>query len=200
MRQSFVLVIAFGMLLAACNNDKIVKHTEKNEDGTTTTTTVDTKNIATTTDEMNKKMEELKKLTPLSIDQLKALLPENLNGFPRTNFNANSSMGFAIAEGEYQKDDSTELKLVIYDCAGEAGAGIYGLNYWTKMNMQSENTNGYTKTTDFMGGKAVETYDKGSNEYTLTYTTNNRLLVVMSGRNVGIDVIKKNAEALNLKV
>ena len=200
MRVTLATLLIASMLVAACNNHKKISHTEKNADGSTTTTTMDVSDLTTSTDAMNKKMEELKKLTPLTLDQLKGLLPEELNGIKRTSFTTNSTMGFAVAEAEYRKDDSTVIKLDIYDCAGEAGAGIYGLNYWTKMNVQSESSDGYTKTIDFMGNRAVETYEKNNNQYTLTYAAIDRLLVVLSGRNTGIDALKDAAKSLNLKV
>jgi len=73
---------------------------------------------------MTKKVEELKKLTPLSLDQLKGLLPEELNGIKRTDYNTSSTMGYAVAEGTYKKDDTTDMKVMIYDCAGEAGSAM----------------------------------------------------------------------------
>ena len=200
MRKLFASLLAVSLLVSACKNNKKVSVTDKNEDGTTTTTTVDMNNVADNTDEMNKKMEELKKLTPLTLDQLKALLPEELNGMKRKEFNTSSALGYAFGQAKYEKDDTTSMDLTIYDCAGEAGAGIYGLNYWTKMNMQSESSNGYTKTIDLNGTKAVESYEKGNNQYTLTYTANERLLVVLMGRNTDADALRSVAKNLNLKV
>ena len=200
MRVTLATLLVVSMLVAACNNHKKISTTEKNADGSTTTTTMDVSDLSTSTDAMNKKMEELKKLTPLTIDQLKGLLPEELNGIKRTSFTTNSTMGFAVAEAEYRKDDSTVIKLDIYDCAGEAGAGIYGLNYWTKMNVQSESSDGYTKTIDFMGNRAVETYEKNNNQYSLTFAASDRLLVVLSGRNTGNEALKDAAKSLKLKV
>ena len=203
MKYFFPAMLSICFLLTACKSDKKTTDSGTTDDGTSTassTASGDASSTAPDQDAMNKKMEELKKLTPLTVDQLKGLLPEELNGIKRTSFNANSTMGFAVAEAEYRKDDSTVIKLDIYDCAGEAGAGIYGLNYWTKMNMQSESSDGYTKTFDFMGNKAVETYEKNSNQYTLTFAANDRLLVVLSGRNTGIDALKDAAKSLKLKV
>jgi ABC-type multidrug transport system fused ATPase/permease subunit len=85
------------------------------------------------------------------------------------------------------------------DCAGEAGAGVYSLSYWTKMNMQSETDNGYSKTVDFNGQKAVEGYDKGSDTYELTYVASDRLLVTIKGEKTGLDAVKGAAQGLNLK-
>ncbi|MFN2439095.1 MAG: hypothetical protein ABR503_07840 [Chitinophagaceae bacterium] len=200
MKKLLLCATALAVFIASCNNDKKVTHTEKNEDGTTTTTTLDVGDMGKGAEDMNKKMEELKTLKPLSLDELKALLPEEIAGIKRTSFNANSSMGFSVSQGEYKKDDSTEIDVAIYDGAGEMGAGMYGMMYLTKMNMQSESSDGYTKTIDFKGGKAVETYEKNNNQTTLTYLANDRLLIVITGKNVDNKALRGVAENLNLKV
>ncbi len=201
MKSFYSLLLLGGLALAACNNDKKVTHTETSDDGTTTTTSIDMSEMESNADEMTQKMEELKKLKPLSLDQLKALLPEEINGTKRNSFNANSTMGFAMAEATYQKEnEDKELKLAIFDCAGEAGSGIYGMSYWTKMNMQQESDDGYVKTVNFNGDKAVETFKKGSNEASLTYVAAERLLVTLSGYNMSTDEVKAIGENLKLKL
>ncbi len=162
---------------------------------------VDVNSAAAASDDMQKKMEELKKLTPLTTDQLKAMLPEEIMGMKRSNFSANSMMGYANAEATYKNEnDDKRIELNIFDCAGEAGAGIYSLSYWTKMSMQSESDNGYTKTVDFDGDKAVETYEKGMDRYELTRFVSDRLLVTVKGEKTGLDAVKQTAQGLNLKV
>jgi hypothetical protein len=66
--------------------------------------------------------------------------------------------------------------------------------------MQSESDNGYTKTVDFNGGKGVETYEKGSDRYELTYVASDRLLVTVKGERTGLDAVKQTAQGLDLKV
>lgn len=201
MKPLFSLLLLGGLALAACNNDKKVTQTHTSEDGTTTTTTVDVSDMESSTDEMTQKMEELKKLKPLTLDELKALLPEEIAGTKRSNFNANSTMGFAMAEASYQKEnEDRELKLTVFDCAGEAGSGIYGMSYWTKMNMQQESDDGYIKTVSFNGDKAVETFKKGSNEATITYVVADRLLVTLSGYNMDVAEVKAIGESLKMKL
>lgn len=162
--------------------------------------TINTTAAAGAADEMTKKIDELKKLPALTLDQVKALLPEELLGMKRSSFNANAMMGYAMGEAEYKKDDTTTLKVTVIDCAGEAGSTIYGLNYWTKMSIQSENDNGYTKTVDFLGQKSVETFDKSGNRYSEVYVANDRLLVSIEGENTGLDMVKQAGQSLNLKV
>ncbi|MDQ6608509.1 MAG: hypothetical protein M3Y85_01660 [Bacteroidota bacterium] len=202
MKRFLISTLAFMVIFSSCGNDKKIKSVTQNEDGTTTTTTttVDPVKMQDASTDMEKKMEELKKLTPMTVEQLKATLPEEVEGLKRSNFTANSAMGFAYAEGEYKKDDTTNIKIEIYDCAGESGSAMYGLNYWTKMSVQQESSNGYTKTIDFKGGKAVETWENNMNQSTLTYVANDRLLVTLTGHNVKADELKQAADKLNLKV
>jgi hypothetical protein len=199
MKLFFLCTAAGWMLTTSCNNDKQITHTRKNEDGTTTSTRIDVANYTEGADNMSKKMEELKKIKPLTLEELKALLPEEMVGLKRSHYNANTTLGFAMVEGEYKKDDTSAINMVIYDCAGEAGSGIYGMTYWAQMNVQTESEDGYTKTVDFMGGKAIESYQKGNNQTSLTYTNNGRLLVILTGRNIDNATVKEAARSIELK-
>lgn len=203
MKQVLSPAVVF-FLLAACSNAKM-KESHKNDDGTTTipTTTYDMnslKKMSENTDEMARKTEELKKLAPLTLDRLKALLPGTLNGIARTDYNASSTAGYSIANGEYKKDDSTDLQLTVYDCAGEAGAGWYAMTYWGAMNVQQESEKEYTKTIELKGGKAIENFKKEQKESSLTYFANDRLLIVLNGRNMAPPALKEAAQSLDLKL
>jgi hypothetical protein len=189
-----------AILVAACNHSRTQSVTVSSPDGKTKVA-VDLGAVETSTDQVQEKLEKLKKLTPLSTDQLKTMLPDEIAGMKRSSFNANSMMGFATAEATYQNEgDDKEISVSIFDCAGEAGAGIYSLNYWTKMSMQSESDNGYTKTVEFNGEKALETYEKSSDNYELTFVASDRLLVNIKGQKTGLDEVHKAAESLKLKV
>lgn len=197
------LLIVFGavtLLMTACNNEKKPGEvTVTSEDGKTKATIDATTDLAKVSENLQKKTEELQKLSPYTLDQMKALLPEELLGAKRSKFSANSAMGAAFAKGDYQINDSTEIELSLIDCAGQAGAGIYSMQYVTLMNIQAESDEEYTKTIDFNGGKAIEHVEKNSNRSTLTYIAAERLMVTIEGKNTGIDLLKKAAGSLNLK-
>ena len=186
------------LLLIACNSNKKKGVTVTSEDGKTTTT-VDASSLAETSDALQKKAEELKKLTPYTLDQMKGFLPEELAGGKRSNFSANSMMGAAFAQATYKINDSTDIHVNLYDCAGEAGAGIYSLQYLGMMNFQSESDEEYSKTIEFKGGKAIEHARKDGSRSTLTYVASDRLLVTLEGRNTSVDQLKQMAGSLNLK-
>jgi hypothetical protein len=197
MKRVFICLLSV-LLITSCKGPKD-KLTIKDENGN--------KVASVSVDEASKKMqetankaEELKKLPPLSIDQVKALIPNELLGMPRTSFDANSAAGYATAKGTYKGDGDKELNVEIIDCAGEMGSLIYNTRFFAFWNYQHEDDNGYEKTIDFNGGKAVEKYTKSSESYELTSFSSDRFIVHVDGEKIPLDDIKKVAKDLNLKV
>jgi hypothetical protein len=186
-------------MLIACNSNKTKdsKTEEANKETSTTEASSDNKTQATA-DEAQKKIDEMKKLPALSNEQLKAMLPEELAGMKRKSSFVSSNLGYGIAQAGYKSDDGKEIRLVVYDCVGEAGAGWYSMMFWG-WNMEQEDENGYQKTTTFNGNKAIEKYEKGQDQYTLMFPANNRLLVNIEGEKTGLDAVKQAANSLNLK-
>jgi hypothetical protein len=202
-KQSFWIPICIGLaasfLFAACNSNKTKEATVvTSEDGKTKVTINPdgVTNLNDASEAMAKKTEELKKLTPLSMDELKAMVPEEFMGMKRTSFNANSMMGTGMVNASYKSEDGKELKVNVIDCAGEAGAGYYTLNFWSLWNFEQQDDNGYQKTVDFNGQKAVEKYSKYNDEYSITFPAKERLLVVVEGEKMGLDAVKQAAQSL----
>ena len=126
MKHFIITCLVTACLLAACNSNKTkdaATTDETSKDKPSTEVTSDN-TVQSSTDAMTQKIEELKKLKPLTTDQLKAMIPEEFMGMKRSNFSANSGMGVAFAAATYKGDGEKELKVNIWDCAGEAGAGF----------------------------------------------------------------------------
>ena len=122
MKRVFVFLFISCIAITACNShgDKI---TVKDDKGNKATIDVsDAKEAAKKVEENAGKAEELKKLTPLTIDQVKALIPNELMGMNRSSFSANSAMGVSVGNGTYKGENDKEMNLEIIDCAGEMGA------------------------------------------------------------------------------
>lgn len=199
MKRVFVTIfVCIAIIACKGPSDKI---TIKDEKGNKTTVDVSSITEAAKNIEENAgKAEELKKLTPLSIDQVKALIPNELMGMQRSSFSANSAMGVSVGKGTYKGEGDKELNIEIIDCAGEMGASWYTMRYFSLWNFQQEDDNGYQKTIDFNGGKAIEKYSKSNDRYELTYFGNDRFIVNVDGEKVGLDAIKQVANNLTLKV
>ncbi|HEX4877507.1 MAG TPA: hypothetical protein VFV31_12605, partial [Chitinophagaceae bacterium] len=136
MKRFSSLLFAATLLVAACNNNKKSNEATITTDDGKEKVTIDVKQMQEAADDMEKKKEELSKLTPLTTDQLKAMLPETLLGGKRTEFNVSNTMGTGVATSDYEINDSVNVTLMIYDCAGSGGAGIYSMQYLGLMNFQ----------------------------------------------------------------
>jgi hypothetical protein len=201
MKHFILSCLLAAFLLSACNSNKSKEPATTDESGKDKSSTEVTSDNTgqNTADDIQKKMEEMKKLPALTTDQIKALLPEELGGMKRSSFSANSMMGYGVGEAKYKSDDGKEMRLMVYDCVGEAGVGWYSMMYWG-MNMESQDENGYTKTTTFNGGKAIEKYEKNQEQYSLMFPASNRLLINIEGEKTGLDAVKQAAGSLNLKI
>jgi hypothetical protein len=199
MRHFIFMCLVVASLLSACNNNKKNSAITVTSDDGKEKVTVDANQMQNAAEAMQKQAEELQKLQPLSLDQLKAFLPEELMGAKRSNYQVTSATGAGLAHAKYNINNSTEIKVSIWDCGGPAGAGIYNLQYMGMLNYQSETEDEYTKTIDFMGQKAFEHCDKTDNNCAFTYFTGGRFLVSLEGDNVGADALKQAAESLNVK-
>ena len=199
MKRIISLLLATTILLAACNNNKPKENTVITSPDGKEKITIDSKQMQNAVQDMEKLKTELEKLTPLTMDQLKAMIPETLMGAKRTDFSASSAMGAGSAQGEYELNDSTRINLNIYDCAGPAGAGIYAMQYLGLFNMQQENDEEYTRSIEFNGGKAFEHCEKASNDCTLSYFAGGRFLITIEGDHVGAAALKQAAGSLPFK-
>ena len=198
MKQITLVLITITLILGACKNNKQKETVITSKDGKEKVT-INSNQMQNALQDMEKQKLELEKLTPLSTDQLKAMIPENLMGAKRTNISASSAMGAGSVQGEYELNDSTRISLNIYDCAGSAGAGIYSMQYMSLINFQQDSEDEYTKTIDFNGGKAFEHCEKATNDCTISYFSGGRFLVTLEGDHVGADALKQAAKGLNIK-
>ena len=87
----------------------------------------------------------------------------------------------------------------MYDCTGEKGADIYKNSFQSYMNKTDATEAGYTKTIDFMGGKAIERFDASNKTTTLSFMADDKILVVLSGKNVPIETLKEAAQKFHSK-
>lgn len=180
-----LLFLTIALFFLACQSE------EKKE--APATPEVQVKAAAAVVDPVTARIEELKKTPIMDLDELKRKLPESLNGIKRNSFNMSSTFGYAMAQGDYEKNSKTYVRVMVYDCAGEKGAALYNSSFITKTKLNVENEEGYTKTIELNGNPAIESFEKPANATTLTYLLNNRVLVVMTGRNVSAEDLRKAA-------
>jgi len=151
-------------------------------------------------DEKEKKTEELKKASQLTLEQMRTLLPHELDSAKEKNFQASTQFGYGLAAAEYPKTKTKGIKVTLYDCAGELGSANYFENYWNHLNAENQTESEFKKTIDFEGGKAIETYKKDMHLSTITFVIRDRLVIVMEGKNMAPEELEVAAKQLHAKI
>lgn len=199
MKRICFYVAAAAIFFTACNNKKSAeqKAAEELQDNFKKMA----EEIKENSGDIQKGKEELEKLTPLTMEELKALVPETLMGTKRSNYNATNAMGASFVSAEYKINDTTDVKLSMYDCGGPAGAGIYSMQYLGLGlgSIEQDSDEEYTKTISYGDGKAYEHCQKQRNDCTLTWFAGGRFLVTLDGDNVGADALKQAGKELKFK-
>lgn len=190
--RRFLFVVMVLSAVAACNSKKSADKMESKE--------ATVKSMTAPVDEREKKTEELKKAPQLTLEQMRVLLPQELDSAKEKNFLASTQFGYGLASAEYPKAKGRGIKITLYDCAGEMGSVNYFENYWNKLNVQTQTENDFTRTVDLEGGKAVETYKKDLNLSTLTFVVRERLVIVMEGKNMSPEELQEAAKKLHKKI
>ena len=192
--RNLLCCILFLSVFIACNNRKKTGEvTYTSEDGKEKAT-VNTNMSETQASAMQQKAEELQKLTPVTTDELKALLPEELMGARRSDVQATTATGTAMATAQYDINDSTDLSITIWDCGGPGGAGIYSLQYVTMFSYEADSDEEYTKAIEFDGKKGIEQCSKVDKDCKLIYFGGDRYLVSLEAENLTPDELKKISE------
>ena len=102
MKMTFIPIVILSLSIVACNNNKPKESvTITSEDGKEQIT-IDANQAGNAAAEMEKTKEELSKLTPLSAEELKALVPEQLMGATHSDLDVNAAMGASVASADYK--------------------------------------------------------------------------------------------------
>lgn len=193
MSKSILLSVGLVLLLAGCGGKDDASAESKASLGDAIIAVSKLDDVADASKSMEKHLEELKKLTPISNEQLKSALPETLGDIARSSFEINNAMGFHLAEAKYEKD-AHNFNLQITDGAGEMGASMVAMvEMASAMNAESESQTGYTKQFSIGGAKGSEKQDKtDANNVTneLTLVVANRYVLVVKSSVGDMDTLK----------
>jgi len=200
-----------AILITNCGNPKESNESVENEKETAGIADVvkGVSNLDNLTDG-TKKMEELqaklKSEKPLTSEELKAFLPENLDGLKRTSYSAGSLYGAGVISGNaaYTLDDQKSIEINIIDGAGESGAAVVSLAQMGFM-MDSENiTDTEVEKTGEFEGRRAKTRDtkeeEGSTEKSseISYLEKDRYLITLKGEGYSLDELKGFVSKLNV--
>ena len=152
---------------------------------------------------MQEDIEALKEITPLTNDELKAWLPDEINGMKRTSFKAGqtSFMKIASIEASYSNEDKSKtFKIQVIDGAGEMGAAATaGMRMLFSQDFEEETETQVKRSIKKKGVKAIEEYRKDGSNCTIQFMQDDRFYINASGRNMDLDETWKAIDDLDVQ-
>ncbi len=158
--------------------------------------------LSNSMEDIQKNTERLQKLTPMSNDELKAVLPETLLGLPRVSFSVgdNSMMKISSADAEYKDENNKNIKLKVLDGAGETGSAMISiLMMGLTSNSEKTTQDGFEKMGDFNGTKAQikETKRESGVDSEINYILKDRYMITIEGDGYTTEELKKVMDLIN---
>ena len=176
-------LVAF--LLFSCENPVSKKIKETKEGVTNTTKAYKELN------KMGDDIKELQEIEPLTNEEMKAWLPDEINGMKRTGYKAGQAayMQIANVEATYSNaDKSKTFKVNVLDGAGQMGASATaGARMMLSMDMEEEDEYKVKRTVKKGDMKAMEEYKKKNNNTPIQLMHGKRFYIQAYGTNMDVD-------------
>lgn len=196
-----IMLLVFGV--AACGGKA-----EENEEPGMFESISAIKDFADNMEDMAEELDEIEEdadvlinATPLTNDQLKAFLPEELQGLPRRSFTVGDQalLSMATAEANYENEEGQSIDLSLMDGAGETGSAVIQMQrLGLSRDFEKQTEDGYEKSIDFEGYRGTEEYSKYRDvgNANLTVLVANRFVIALSAKDVSMEDLKKAARSL----
>lgn len=208
----FALFILFAN---SCANEpaaqkETVSQSETTNSDDNQTINIDVENIDSPEEainEINKALEGLglnknkdgEKIEIINFRKLKERMPEKLAGMKRTGHDGQTTgignMKVSTANATYKGDDKS-LDISMTDTGG-LGMAFGGMAFWSKLEIDKENEDGFERTTEIDGHKAYQKYDKNNKRSEIAVIYDDRILVTLSGRGFTFDEMEDILEDID---
>lgn len=134
---------------------------------------------------------KLQEVEPLTNEELKAWLPDNINGMKRIAYKA-GQMGMvqiASIEATYATEDkSQKFKIELIDGAGQMGtAATAAMRLMFSQDFEEESEYKTRRSVTNNGVKAIEEYRKNNNNSSIEFMKNDRFYIKATGTNMNLD-------------
>ncbi|MDC8005953.1 hypothetical protein POV27_18010 [Aureisphaera galaxeae] len=185
MKRLLLAIFALALLVACKDNpvSEKIKETRENVSNT--------QNAFKELNEMQEDLEKLKEITPLTNEEFKDWLPDEVKGMKRTKYKAGqgSYMNLATIEATYASEDkSKQFKIQVIDGAGEMGAAATAaMRIMFSQDFEEETEYKTKRTVERKGVKAVEEYSKSNNRSTIQFMQDDRFYFHVNGLNMDMD-------------
>ena len=132
---------------------------------------------------LEKTIKELSELTPITKDQIKAWMPEQIDDLKRTEYNIGSQLGISTFKLTFKGEDGKKINISISDGAGKGSAIIGMFSMMQNMEVDKESESGYERTQKFDGQPTLIKYRSSENyeKSTLQRLYSNRFGIEATG-------------------
>lgn len=184
--KKYVLALFVFSAFMSCKDNPVSKKIKETKDAVSNTT-----NAVQEMTKMQDDIKELQEIAPLTNEELKSWLPEEVNGMKRISYKAGQAgmMGISSIEAAYANEDkSKKFTINIIDGAGQVGAAATaGMRMVMSQDFEEESESGSRRTVTKNGTKAIEEYRSGNNNSTIQLMEGNRFYLEAKGNNMDLD-------------
>jgi hypothetical protein len=203
MLNKTMLAVAILFMLSCSNSPK--KEAEE-QSGTSISKAVEGVGNLSKLSKSAEKMEaltaKLKNLTPVSKDELKAVVPENIGDFKRKSYSAGNSVAdINSVQAEYSKGDEKRISINILDGAGESGSAIVALMAMgLSVDSESEENGTVTKNIEVDGVRysTEDTKTESRVGSSIKFLHNDRYDVTLTGEGYNLSELQAFLKSLDL--
>lgn len=196
--KKYVLALFVFSALLSCKDNPVSEKIKETKDAVSNST-----NAVQEMSKMQDDIKELQEITPLTNEELKSWLPDEVNGMKRISYKAGQAgmMGIASVEAAFTNEDkSKKFTISIIDGAGQVGAAATaGMRMVMSQDFEEESENGSRRTVTKNGTKAIEEYRTGNNNSTIQLMEGNRFYLEAKGNNMDIDETWDAIDELDLE-
>ncbi len=184
--KKYVFALFIFSSLLSCKDNPVSKKIKETKDAVSNTT-----NAVQEMTKMQDDIKELQETTPLTNEELKSWLPDEVEGMKRISYKAGQAgmMNISSIEAAYANEDkSKKFSISIIDGAGQVGAAATaGMRMVLSQDFEEEDENGSRKTVTKNGKKAIEEYRSGNNSSKIQLMEGNRFYLEAKGTNMDLD-------------
>lgn len=195
MKKLLLSLAVIGSLLS-CENPVSKKIKETKE------TVSNTRKAVKEMEKVQEDIEDLKNEEPLTNEELKEWLPDEINGMKRTGYKAGQTAFMQIAqiEATYQNEDkSKKLRVQVIDGAGEMGAAATaGMRILFSQDFEEEDEYKVKRTAKRSGTKVMEEYRKDGSRSEVQFMQDDRFYIHATGTNMDLDETWDAVEELDV--
>ena len=196
--KKYVLALFVFSVLLSCKDNPVSKKIKETKDAVSNST-----NAVQEMTKMQDDIKELQETTPLTNEELKSWLPEEVEGMKRISYKAGQAgmMNISSIEAAYANEDkSKKFSISIIDGAGQVGAAATaGIRMVISQDFEEEDENGSRRTVTKNGKKAIEEYRTGNNKSKIQLMEGNRFYLEANGTNMDLDETWDAIEDLDIE-